>query len=233
MSGSASAIVVAGGTGERFGRGGGKQLARLAGRPVLAWSLLALDASPLVTEIVLVCPADRTAEYLAEAVEPLALSTPLRTSVSGDTRLASVESGLAHATGDIVLVHDGARPLITPALVADLVDALLGDPLCDGVVPGHSSVDTLKVVSDGLIESTPDRARLWAVQTPQVFRSSTLRAAFAAARVSGFSGTDDASFVEHAGGRVRVIPGPRDNFKVTLPEDALFAEALLRARMGE
>ena len=230
-----AAIIVAGGTGERLGRPGGKQLAPVLGRPVVGWTLLAFDAAETVDLIVLVVHPDRVGEYRDLAVTPLSLTAPITLAGGGPTRQASVANGLAQVPESVetVLVHDGARPLVTPQLILDSV-AMLGrrDDL-DGVVVGHPSVDTLKVVEADIVAETPDRSRIWAVQTPQVFRAAALRRAYAAATAEGFLGTDDASLVERDGGRVGMFEGPRDNIKVTVAEDLVFVEAALKYRGGE
>lgn len=229
---SVAAIVVAGGSGERLGREGGKQLAVVAGLPVLSWTLKALAEEPEVDLIVLVTHPDRVAEYRAIAVEPLGLSTPLSFAAGGESRQASVAAGLAGVPDsvELVLVQDGARPLLTPALVSKTLAALRADPDAAGAVAGHPSGDTLKLVEGGAVASTPDRSRFWAVQTPQVFRAAALRDAYAQATAEGFVGTDDSSLVERAGGRVVLVEGPRDNIKVTVSEDLVLVEAVLRRR---
>lgn len=227
-----AAIVVAGGTGERFGRAGGKQLASVAGRPALSWSLLALQESGQVGLVIVVCPPERVDEYRREAVEPLSgLTMPVVLAQGGATRRMSVSAGLTAIPEGIetVIVHDGARPLATPKLFSDAVAALEGSGV-EGVVVGHPSVDTLKVVDGVAIVDTPDRSRFWAVQTPQVFRASTLIEAHSRAAADGFEGTDDAALVERIGGEVHVVEGPRDNLKLTVAEDLLFAEAVLLRR---
>ncbi|NTU71066.1 MAG: 2-C-methyl-D-erythritol 4-phosphate cytidylyltransferase [Coriobacteriia bacterium] len=231
----ATAIVCAGGTGQRLGLAGGKQLTLVAGRPVLAWTMAALDAAPSVGHIVLVCPGDRFAEYRAAAVEGVIVGTPVTFAASGDTRQESVASGIAAASDDatVLIVQDGARPLLTPSLVEATVSALQADPRADGAVAGHPSIDTLKTVTGGVVDGTPDRARYWAVQTPQAFRAESLRAAYARAAKDGFIGTDDAAIVEHAGGRVVLVEGPRDNIKVTVAEDIAVVEAVLSFRRSE
>lgn len=225
-----AAIVVAGGTGERFGRIGGKQLVTVAGRTVLAWSVRALDASPQVGLITVVCPQDRHDEYRAALASELPLGTELRFALSGATRQESVSAGLAETPEgfSVIAIHDGARPALTPEFVAALLAALETSGAA-GVVAGHPSVDTLKVVESDRIVETPERARYWQVQTPQVFRADVLRDAYSRAAVDGFLGTDDASLVERLGGDVRVVEGPRDNIKVTLPEDI----AVMRAILGD
>jgi 2-C-methyl-D-erythritol 4-phosphate cytidylyltransferase len=114
------------------------------------------------------------------------------------------------------------------ATVTGALDMLRASPRADGVIVAHPTVDTLKIVEDRHVVETADRTRLWAAQTPQIFRSASLREAHAAARKDGFVGTDDSSLVERDGGLVLVFEGPRDNIKVTVPEDHAFVEAVLR-----
>ncbi|MBW6468182.1 MAG: 2-C-methyl-D-erythritol 4-phosphate cytidylyltransferase [Coriobacteriia bacterium] len=226
-----AAVLVAGGTGERFGRSSGKQLALLAGRPVLAHSLQACIGADRVGLVVVVCHPDRVSEY-AEALGTDLSGIEMLFVAGGARRQDSVAAGLAEVPDRFVYVavHDGARPLAGPELFDAALDVLDGEPGLTGVVVGHPSVDTLKTVQDALVTSTPDRSRFWAVQTPQVFRADALRAAYTEAAASGREGTDDASLVEAAGGTVCVIEGPRDNIKVTLAGDLAVAEALLAAR---
>lgn len=229
----ATAIIVAGGSGERLGRPGGKQLVPIAGWPVLSWSLRAVSATPEVTSIVVVCPEGRTEEYDVEAVRPIGMVQPVTFAASGATRQASVRAGLQSIEGgDLVIVHDGARPLVTPETFSSCLAALEARPEAGGAVIGHPAVDTLKVVDGDKILETPDRAQYWAVQTPQVFRRSVLERAHAAAMEEGFEGTDDSSLVERIGELVLVVPGPRDNIKITVAEDFAYATAVLGRRRG-
>lgn len=234
-TGGATVIVCAGGSGERLGIEGGKQLAPVAGRPVLAWTLEALAASPEIDHIVLVCPGSRVDEYRSAAVDVLDLDIPLTFAPSGASRQASVASGLAAAPADanIILVHDGARPLVTPAIVAATIGALEEDPSADGAVIGQPAIDTLKIADGSVIVRTPDRSKYWAAQTPQTFRAAALRAAYARADEEGFVGTDDSALVEHNGGRVLLVEGPRDNIKVTVAEDIALVEATLAFRASQ
>jgi len=234
MRSGVAAIVLAGGAGERSGRSGGKQLARVAGRPVVAWSLMALAQAGLA-HIVVVCPEDEQGTYAADVLGPLGLTTPVTFAAAGATRHDSVLSGMAALpeTTDIVVIHDGARPLVSPAVAAGAIELLLDHPDADGVVVGHPSVDTLKRVVDGRIVDTVDRQLVWSAQTPQVFRVPALAQAHRGAEVGG-PGTDDAMLVERQGGTVLMLEGPRDNIKVTLPEDFAFVESvLLRRTEGE
>lgn len=229
-----AAIIVAGGTGERSGLDGGKQLAVVAGRPVLYHTLSAFTACAAIDAIVVVVHPARIAEYRTEAIAPAGSPKVVCVTGGGDSRQESVARGLAEvpADADVIAVHDGARPLVTPALIAEAIVALAEDSALDGVVVGHRSYDTLKLVgAQDRVTGTLDRTSVWAAQTPQVFRASALRRAYEHAEAAGFTGTDDASLVEHAGGSVRMLAGPRDNIKVTVPEDLLIVERLLQARV--
>lgn len=228
-----AAVIVAGGSGERSGLAGGKQLASIAGEPVLAHTLRAVAGCGLIDHIVVVAHPDRVAEYRQTAVAPVAPQQPVEIVGGGATRQLSVAAGLAAVPSDaeLIAVHDGARPLITPDVITDAIEALGADPTVDGVVVGHPAYDTIKVVdADGRVMRTADRATLWIAQTPQVFRASALRRAYASAAAGGLEGTDDAALVEAAGGTVLMVPGPRDNIKVTVPEDLALVERALAER---
>lgn len=224
-----AAIVVAGGTAERFGRPGGKQLAHLVGTSVLGHTLQAFEECAEIDEVVLVVHPDRVAEYAVEAAGTLKVVGIV---AGGDRRQDSVAAGLAAlpADVDVVVVHDGARPLVAPSTISEAIRYLVTSG-AEGVVVGHPAYDTMKRVDgDGAVLRTEDRSTLWVAQTPQVFRAVRLRHAFALAEEEGFVGTDDASFVERHGGRVLMLLGPRDNIKVTVPEDLALVERLLEAR---
>lgn len=216
-----AAILLAGGSGERFRRQGGKQLVDIAGRPTLSWSLQALDACPDVGLIVLVGPEDRREEYMEKAVMPFNFVTPIVFAEAGTSRQESAFSGLSQVPDqyEFVVLHDGARPLISADMVLHTINTVKGDLLADGAIVAYRSIDTLKVVEDGMVVGTPDRSVLWNAQTPQVFRTSIYRRAHAAALADGFVGTDDSSLIERLGGRVVVVEGSRRNIKLTVPED--------------
>ena len=204
-------IVVAGGSGQRFGQM--KQFAALGGRPVLAWSVAA--CRPSSAGVVLVLPAGTEERALHGADTVVA---------GGATRAASVRCGLAAvpAEADVIVVHDAARPLASPALFAAVVEAIV-EAGADGAVPGLRPSDTIKTVdAAGHVITTLDRTTLVAVQTPQAFRADVLRRAHtdpAATSVATSVATDDAMLVEALGGRVRVVPGEPGNLKITAPED--------------
>ena len=125
---------------------------------------------------------------------------------------------------DVVVIHDGVRPLITPALLRESI-AVAGTN--DGALVAVAAKDTIKVVRDGLVVDTPDRETLWQAQTPQAFRFGIIYAAHQAAEQDGFIGTDDASLVERHGGAVRIVRGDYRNIKITTPEDLVLAESFL------
>lgn len=226
------AVIVAGGEGVRFGRAEGKQLAPVAGRPLVAWALGSVAQCADVDALVCVCHPERLDAFRTATSPFLPAGRDVRFVGGGTTRQASAGAGIAALPdADVLVVHDGARPLVTPSLVCEAVAALEADGSLDGVVVGHPAYDTLKAVApSGVVEGAVDRSRVWVAQTPQVFRADSLREAYAAAVRDGFLGTDDASLVERSGGRVRMLLGPRDNVKVTVPEDLDLVEAVLRTR---
>ena len=229
------AIVLAGGTGERFGDPRGKQFVELCGLPLMCWSLVAFDRAPSVRELVLVCAPDRVAEVRSSVLSRVALAKPVTFAPAGATRQDSVYSGL-HAMpheGELVAVHDAARPLVETSTIERVCAAVRDDPRLHGAICASRCVDTLKIVRGELVQSTPDRAGYWVAQTPQVFRRRPLVAAYDAAFWDGWQGTDDASLVERHGGRnrVRCVECGHANIKVTLPEDLAVAEATLGQRL--
>lgn len=234
----AAAVIVAGGVGRRFGNPKGKLMVELAGRPLIAWTVEAFDRARSIEEIVIVCRGEVRDEMRARALEPFGFTTPITFADAGAERQDSTAAGVAAVPADVaaVAIHDAARPLIAPETIDAAVDALAVEPGLDGVVCGQSAIDTLKVVEEGPLGArfvdTPPRARYWTVQTPQVFRTEALRRAIERARADGFAGTDDASLVEHAGGTVVGFAAPRDNLKVTVPEDLPLVELLLERRLG-
>lgn len=230
-----AAIIVAGGEGERFRNPGGKQLFEAMGKPVLTWSAEAFDAVGDVGLIVIVCPEERQEEYCRVAIDPYPFVTPIEFAASGGSRQESAMSGLQAVPTkyENVAVHDGARPLVAPELITRSINMLKGNIDLDGVVVGHPSIDTVKIVKDDIITATPDRSLFWVAQTPQVFKAPIYRRAHNAAIHDGFVGTDDSSLVERIGGRIRMCAGPRDNIKVTVPEDVGPVIAALSSHLAQ
>ena len=211
----AVALVVAAGRGERLGSSGPKAFVALHGRTMLDWSLAALRAVATIDEIVVALPA---------GVEPPAGCVGV---TGGDVRSASVRAAFAAAAagGDPVLVHDAARPLVTAALIEAVLGAVQGVDCAIAATPVRDT--TKQADADGIVTRTLDRSRLWAVQTPQVFTRAALSRAFEAPPDRLAAATDEASLVEEFGGRVRVVPAPPENLKVTTQLDLLLAEQLL------
>lgn len=225
-------VIVAGGVGERFGSEGGKQLALLAGRPLLARTVEACCASREISLAVVVVPADREAAYRAALEDVDAGGARLVFARAGERRQDSVAAGLARVPDTVayIAVHDGARPLVSAESLSAARRVLHERDDIDGVVVGHPAFDTLKRVRDGVVTGTPERSCYWVAQTPQLFRAAPLRHAYAEAARADRVATDDAGLVEASGGRVGVVEGPRDNIKVTVASDLAFAEAALAAR---
>ena len=150
----------------------------------------------------------------------------VRMVLGGDERQKSVRNGLELVDTDYVVVHDAARPFATTGLVRSVLGALKG---AHGAAPAVPVSDTLKEVRDGRVIRTVERSSLWAVQTPQAFRTEALTNVHDKARVDGFVGTDDAQLIERYGGTMRIVEGARDNIKLTYPEDWRVAEAMVAA----
>jgi 2-C-methyl-D-erythritol 4-phosphate cytidylyltransferase len=206
-------IVVAGGSGQRFGQM--KQFASLDGRPVVAHAVAA--AQPWSAGVVLVVPA---------GVAPDAHGADLAVH-GGPTRSDSVRHGLAAVPEEaaVIVVHDAARPLASADLFRAVI-AAVSTGGADAAVPGVPVRDTIKEVdAEGHVTATPDRATLVAVQTPQAFRADVLRRAHQRGTVA----TDDAALVERLGATVLVVPGDAGNIKVTTPDDLRAAERRLSA----
>jgi 2-C-methyl-D-erythritol 4-phosphate cytidylyltransferase len=214
-------VIAAAGSGQRLGAGGPKAFVEVGGRPLLDWSLEALRAAASVGEIVVAAPPGQ---------EDAVAERGVRTVAGGEHRSESVAAALALCGGEIVVVHDAARPLVTADLIEAVVGELGADPEAAGVIAAAPVTDTIKQASaDGGVERTLDRSGLWAVQTPQAFRADALREALADSD-SLRDATDDAMLVERRGGRIVIHPAPAENIKVTTPSDLRVAELLLRER---
>jgi 2-C-methyl-D-erythritol 4-phosphate cytidylyltransferase len=223
-----AAIVAAAGRGERVGGKEGKQFLALAGVPVLARSLFNAAAVPEVEEIVLVVNAGDIERAGSDIVEAYGLDKVTGVVEGGERRQESVLRALRaiSSSADIVIVHDGARPLATPGLFQRVIK-VLRDCDCDGTIAAVPAVDTVKEVEGGWVLRTTDRQRLWAVQTPQCFRSQALRDAHERALREGIWATDDAALLERYRYRVRVVEGELTNLKITYASDLILAEALM------
>ena len=213
-----SAVIVAAGSAQRM-QGIDKLLAPLDGVPVLRRTVEALASAPEITELIVVTRADRL-----EAVQALCegLSKPVSVVPGGKTRAESVLCGLSAAAMPYAAIHDGARPLVTQAIATAVS--------CGAAAPAVPVHDTIKRAESGLVLETPDRSTLFAIQTPQVFRTEEIRSVLRWAIAQGLPLTDDCSAMEAAGRQVRLTPGDVENLKITTPVDLRIAEAIWKGR---
>ncbi len=222
---SCCAIIVAGGRGRRLGGGKAKQYLPLAGRPMLLWTLEAFQRCAAIDHLVLVVETGLVLPVTV-LLRPFGLTKVHRICPGGDQRDSSVRAGLDAMPGgtELVAVHDAARPLVSPALIERVVDEARRHGAALPLVPVP---DTVKEVRDGAVLRTVDRGPLMLAQTPQVFEIGLLRRAHQARDDHRGPVTDDAQLVELLGQPVRAVEGDPDNFKVTVADDMLRAEALL------
>ena len=224
-----SGIIAAGGSSTRFGTGQNKTLCLLAGRPVLAYSLWTFLASTAVDEVILVARSgeEQAVRALAQSLAP---QKPVAVVTGGADRVASVQKGLATAKGEIVLIHDGARPFVTEKMITDCLAALEG---ADGVTAAIPSRDTVKLADGrGNVIATTCRRETFLVQTPQAFyREQLLR--LHRTLSDRDTVTDDCMLLERAGLRVKLVAGSERNLKITTPNDLLLAEFYLKKEPTE
>jgi 2-C-methyl-D-erythritol 4-phosphate cytidylyltransferase len=224
-----AAVIAAAGRSARMGQGTPKVLLSLHQVPVIVRSILPFHHSAWVDEIVVVA-TEASIERVRELVGRYGLGKVSAVVAGGLKRQQSVALGLrAVGSCDLVLVHDGARALVT----ADIIERVLEAAQEHGAaVPAIPVRDTIKRVDGERVAETLNRDELRAVQTPQAFRYALLVEAHERARSDGFYGTDDATLVERLGHPVVVVPGSPENLKITTPEDLAIAEALLQWREG-
>ena len=219
-----TAIIVAAGKSSRMGGKVDKAFLSLVDKPVVAWSLMAFEKCADIDRIVLVVRKDQLIASKA-VVKMFGISKIDKIVAGGASRQESVAAGLAACDLDTrtVVIHDGARPLVTPALIAEVVAAAKKAP---AVTVGRPVVDTLKFCEKGqVVARTVSREKLWAVQTPQAFQFKELKAAVKAVRGEV---TDECQAIEQAGGTVKIVESLRPNVKVTVPEDLELVAKLLR-----
>ena len=215
-----TAIIVAAGSGRRFGSP--KQFALLRGKAVLAWSLDAFESHPRVRAIVVVLPDEKRGRGLKAGRGKITAVV-----AGGEHRQDSVFKGFLRVDPrrtDIVLVHDGARPLVTAGIIDRVIE---GAEKKGAAVPVLALEDTVKEIKGRAVVRTLDRATLVRVQTPQGFDLDLFKRALDRARADGFYGTDDAALVERLGAPVAAVRGEAKNIKITSPGDLRSAEALL------
>ncbi|MCL1820036.1 MAG: 2-C-methyl-D-erythritol 4-phosphate cytidylyltransferase [Oscillospiraceae bacterium] len=219
-----TAVIAAAGVSSRMD-GLDKLFALLSGIPVIAHTLLAFERCEDITDIIIAASSDSIVP-IGDICKQYCIEKPVTILRGGETRVESVYNALINAApeAEYAAIHDGARPLITPELISDIVRSAVKHGACVPIVPMK---DTVKIMKDGNIVSTPDRSVLGAAQTPQVFEIGLIKGAL----TKSPDVTDDAQAVEQMGIHIISVPGRGDNIKITTPEDLAAAEALLAARL--
>ena len=223
-----SAIIVAAGQGTRMQDPQRKQYLSLAGLPILTRTLVVFDKCDLVEQIILVIPQDDFSFCQKNILKAAGLTGNIILVAGGERRQDSVFSGLKALEPEcsIVVIHDGVRPFLQNH---QLIAAIEGARESGACIMGVPAYETLKQVdASSHIIRTLKRDDVWLAQTPQAFRYDLIRKAHDRARVEGYSATDDASLVERLGGTVKIIPGSRNNIKITIKEDLEMARLLLQ-----
>ncbi len=224
-------LIPAAGLGKRMGASGNKLLLRLLEEPLLAWTLRAAQAAEKIEWIGIIGQTYDFAHF-ESILESLSLTQPVQLIQGGLTRQESVYNGLQALpeSAERVLIHDGARCLVTPDLLNRCAEVL---QTCSGLIAAIAVKDTIKVVdSTGYIKDTPDRSKLWAAQTPQGFTVSLLKECHAKGHQLGWQVTDDAALFEKCGLSVKIVEGEETNLKITTPVDLAIAEFILRQRLS-
>lgn len=222
----AAAVIVAGGSGTRFG--GDKLMADLRGMPVLARTLLAFERAEAVRSIVVAARPDMT-DAVAALGRQYGVGKLIAVVPGGDTRARSCLAGVMAVPpeAELVAIHDGARPLVTEKVITD---ALWTACRHTAALPAVPVRDTVKVADKGMVAGTPDRSHLFAAQTPQCFQADLIRAALLDAAENAPEVTDDCMAVERIGGKVALSKGSEENIKITTPLDLRLAALILEGR---
>jgi 2-C-methyl-D-erythritol 4-phosphate cytidylyltransferase len=222
-------LIPAAGVGKRMGSQRNKLLLQVRSQSILAWTLLAAQAAQEITWIGIISQPTDWPEF-KEILANLQLTKPVELIIGGATRQESVYNGLQALPTEAqqVLIHDGARCLVTPDLFNACAQAIRQ---CSGLIAAVPVKDTIKVVDgNGIIQSTPDRSYLWAAQTPQGFNVQLLKQCHAEGIRQGWEVTDDAALFEKCGIEVQIVAGEETNLKITTPQDLAIAEFILSSR---
>ncbi len=217
MNTRSAAIIVAGGAGKRFGGALPKQFLPLCGKPLFLWSVLAFKKVREFRDIIVVVPEDRLA-----TLAPLGKKYSITFVAGGKERIDSVKAGLALVPADAayIAIHDGARPLISPNLIRKVLAAAVA---YKAALPAVSARDTIKLAGRSLVvKATVPRDEVWGAQTPQIFERKLIMRAYR--KLGRRAVTDDAQVAELAGYRVQIVPGERENIKITEPFDLFLAK---------
>ena len=222
-------LIPSAGIGKRMGGTRNKLLLQVRSQPIIAWTLKAAAAASAIKWIGIISQPVDWPDFKA-IVADLNVTKPVEFIPGGSSRQESVYNGLQALpdTAEHVLIHDGARCLVTPDLLNSCAQAIQE---CSGLIAAVPVKDTIKVVDKhGIIQSTPDRQQLWAAQTPQGFNVNLLKQCHAQGRRQGWEVTDDAALFERCGLEVGIVPGEETNLKVTSPQDLAMAEFILSQR---
>lgn len=223
-----TALIPSAGSGLRMGGDTRKQYIHIHEKPITAHTLLRFQELAEISQIILIVPEEDISFCESEIVSRYNLSKVGKVIAGGRERQDSVYNGVRALDGDedIVIVHDGVRPFATVEIIRESIRAASES---GAAIAAIQAKDTIKSVSsDGLVEKTVDRGKLWQVQTPQTFRRELLEEAYRKAMSEKFYGTDDSSLVERIGGRVMVVQGSEFNIKITTPRDLVLAEGIIR-----
>ncbi len=226
-------IIVSAGQGKRMGAKEKKQYLCLENIPILARTILCFELYDKIHEIILVVPKEDRAYCQKKIIDSLNLTKKIHLVAGGDRRQDSVWNGLQKIAAlnrslkdTIVLIHDGVRPFVDERIIEDCITVALKHGAC---IPGVKLTDTIKRAGqNGCIQKTLDREVLFSAQTPQVFKFGLIMQAFDYAGKTSFSGTDDASLVEHFGRPVFIVPGSKLNIKITTPDDLVLGQQILK-----
>jgi len=226
------AIVLAGGAGKRMGAPTNKQFLLLDNKPIIVHTLQVFEECKPVDGVYLVVNQKDLPVIQEEILEQYRFSKVIKLVIGGRLRQDSVKNGLDAIENpcDIVIIHDGARPFITPSFIEKGIYLM---EMFDAIIPALPVKDTIKVISkEGFVLKTLDRDSLWQVQTPQTFKYELIMKAYMEGMAKKLYGYDDATFIESIGKKVKVIEGSPYNIKITTPEDLIIARGILSELRG-
>lgn len=226
------AIILAAGVGKRMGAATNKQLLLLDNKPIIVHTLQVFEECRAIDGVYLVVNQKDLPVLQEEILETHRFNKVMKLVIGGRLRQDSVKNGLeaVEPPCDIVVVHDGARPFITPAFIEKGIVLM---EMFDAIIPAIPVKDTIKVVSkEGFVLKTLERDSLWHVQTPQTFKYDLIVNAYRDGMAKKLCGYDDATFMEHTGTKVKVIEGSPYNIKITTPEDLITARGILSELKG-
>lgn len=224
----AYAIIAAAGMGKRMGGSTPKQYLELGGRPIICHTLDSFKRASSIKSVVIVVEPGREEAFTKDIIEAYGYPREWKVVGGGSVRQESVANGLREIPDDcdVVVIHDGVRPFVYPAVIEESVRLALQEGACIVATPVKETIKS--VDANGLVDFTVDRSVLWGAKTPQSFKRDVIDEAMKKAAEDNFFGTDEASLVERTGHKVKVIEGDDRNIKITTPEDLIIAESLMQ-----